>query len=65
MRNRVQLGNLFVMAALVGGLSQALGAKAPRTNKVAGRKTQADIDALDRAEAKRARKAAKLREHGL
>lgn len=58
---RVQLGNLFVMHALVGGLHQALRAKAPSHGQVRGRTTQADIDALDRAEAKRARKAAKLR----
>lgn len=58
---RVQLGNLFVMHALVGGLHQALRAKAPAHEQVRGQTTQADIDALDRAETKRARKAEKLR----
>jgi hypothetical protein len=58
---RVQLGNLFVMHALVGGLHQALRAKAPGHERVRGQTTQADVDALDAAEAKRARKAAKLR----
>lgn len=61
MRNRVQLGKLFVMHALVGGLHQALRAKAPERERVREQTTQADVDALDAAEAKRARKAAKLR----
>lgn len=64
MRNRVQLGALLVMSAMVGGMSQAMGVRVPSKPKSRA-KTQADIDALDRAEAKRARKAAKLREHGL
>jgi hypothetical protein len=61
MKGRVQLGSLFVMHALVGGLHQALRAKAPTHEKERGRVTATDIDNLQRAAEKRARKAAKLR----
>ncbi|SAL47193.1 hypothetical protein AWB74_02112 [Caballeronia arvi] len=58
---RTQLGNLFVMHAMVGGMYQAMRATAPFPVKRKGPQTQADRDAIARAEAKRARKAAKLR----
>lgn len=64
MKGRVALGSLLVMRAMVGGMSRAMGVSVPSKSK-SRPKTQADVDAIDRAEAKRARRAAKLREHGL
>jgi len=64
---RGRLGNLFVMPAMIGGLAEAMRATAPRSRSrspiAPGKRimTQADVDASDRADAKRARKAAKLR----
>lgn len=57
---RVQLGELFVMHTLAAGLATAMGAKAPDVRNTSKTPSQ-QSDLIARAEAKRARKAAKLR----
>lgn len=57
---RVQLGNLFVMHTLAAGLATARGAKAPDVRSTSKTPAQ-QSDLIARAEAKRARRAAKLR----
>jgi hypothetical protein len=55
------LGAFFAATALIGATAPKRRPKAPAPRPV----TQADIDAIQRAELKRMRKEAKLREHGL